>query len=97
VLYTPQSGPVVLSSEIPSISANESINWIVFAVQPEWIHHTAWKGKGDVYHIIFDTTLVSASKPRVLGCRTVVSPAALHSPWPDKCHCCGMAYFGAGV
>ena len=29
-------------------------------MQPEWIHHTAWKGKGDVYHIIFDTTLVSA-------------------------------------
>ena len=31
---------------------------LVFRPQPEWIHHTAWKGKGDVYHIIFDTTLV---------------------------------------
>jgi len=23
---------------------------------PEWIHHTAWRGKGDAYHLVFDIT-----------------------------------------
>lgn len=23
---------------------------------PEWVHHTAWRGKGDAYHLVFDIT-----------------------------------------
>lgn len=63
----------------------------MFRVQPEWIHHTAWKGKGDVYHIIFDTTLVSAGASReCVPCRRLI----LTSPWQDKCQCWRRYLYG---
>lgn len=45
--------------------------------QPEWIHKKAWKGKGDVYHIVFDVS----SKPQV----PVASPIPYSTKFYKMC------------
>ena len=37
------------------------------------IHHTAWKGKGDVYHLVFDVTQFIYGGQRTWQCTTLPS------------------------